>query len=906
MQRGIANTICLLFLFFSTVVNLQAQNNSILNKQVSFNTNELYSQAEVIAIIKSQTNTSFSYKSKIIQNTKQLKMPAKTSVKEAMQVLVAQTQLDFVVINNVMVVKPTKEITRIIKKTQEKNPDAKIEYSEKKVDVPIVKAPEKFTLSGKVQDSETNELVLNALVAIPSLGIEVFTNEYGYFSITIPPGNYTVVVNHPSIAVLKHDVSVFANNTLQLQVEKNSFDLHSNKTSIHADSNIVENSILIHAKPNIVDLNAVRFGLNDPMRDLETMPGIQMIGDASTNFRVRGGSVSQNMVVFDDAPVFNPTHLFGLYSMFVPSSIQEMTVYKNEMPAEYGGKLSSYIDIRSRDGNKQNVAFFTEFGPLASTLSIETPIVKNKASAILSTRFSNLKWLEPISAEFAEYSFYDTHFKISSDLGKKHKLYLSLFWGGDVYNKTARRDTTFGVSWQNLASSLRWNYIISPRWFTNFTIYAGSYNYFVYPSMQTVDYWNSQISSVGFKYDITHYKTNDLKVKFGVDASGYEFNPGNLQMFIGNPLPSELVVSSSTIGGFTFYYSREKSISEKAKIMYGARMPLKQNNGPSEYFVFDNNYEITDTLTYAVNTPFNGSMNFEPRIIFSYQFNKELSGRFAYTKTTQDIHLISNTKSEISSLDFWLPNSPNINSEISRQINTGYKYTPQNGLFIFASDLYYKVMNNQIDYANHAKTFLNSAIEGELRFGKAASYGIENSITYKTRSISANVQYTYSRAFMKINDINQNKIYSSLADRPHDFSLECTWYANKRLFLQTKWLFLSGKPVTTPTSYYEYQGTIIPIYSSKHNNTLPNYHRLDFSAQYRLNKKIDSRFTHLLSLSILNLYARKNPVSLSFNKIEQNGDYVYPTDIEKEYTYITTFLHTSSIIPTITYAISFK
>ena len=870
----------------------------ILKKKITIPSKE-YTAIELLQQIQQSSGISFSYKTKLLQDNVTYKVSS-MQLYEVLQKITSNKDIDFVVINGVVVIKSKKEIQKIIKKTKASNPKAEIEYIEKEQVAAPKPVVETQVISGSVRNTFSGELVLGATISIDSLHIQVTANEFGFFSCVVPKGKHTLrIVNKGHVT---KNVEINTENSTEIQIDllDKSIELESQKgllleQEIELHNSIAFNSTIIeHVKP-------VKFSLTDPMRDLQKMPGIQQVGDLSSAFSVRGGTTDQNMVIFDDAPIFNPTHLFGLYSIFIPYSLKDITIYKGDAPAQFGGKLSSVIDIRSKDGNENKFGFYTELGPIASTISLESPIVKNHVSVILNLRKSNLKWLAKSDSGNELYEFSDGNFKINFH-SKKHRFYYSLYSGSDVFNEAGFENGQYGIKWKNTAHSIRWNYVITPKLFSNVTFYSSEYNYYLYINSNDVNYWNSRIATGGAKVDFMFYSNNKNSSRFGLDASGYQFNPGNLQLTNQTLASSYPTVSTGTIGILALYYSHEKIFSNDSKLTYGIRVPMSSNTGPATQFVFNSSYEVIDTIHYLANETYNKTFQIEPRIQYTYPLSPYVNSRITYTRMHQFINCISNSESQITSLDVWLPSSEIIKPQIARQLATGIVYNPIKAGLHFSGDVYIKTMKNQVSYADHARMLLNPLLEGELRFGRVFATGSELLITKKGDKLSSWLSYTYMYTHLR----KSGEIYSTIYNRPHDISIGLNYLVSKHFVVESQWNYISGKPITTPTGFYEFQGAMVPIYTNYLNDRLPAYHKLDLNIQWYLFKNDNSKFKHIFTLSIQNVYARKNPFSVTFNKIEDKSGFVIPTDVSKDIEYITTMLYPATIIPSITYAIKFN
>lgn len=891
----------LLFCLCFIPISLFAQ-QEILKKKIVIPQNN-YSSIELIQYIQKTANIEFSYKTKLLQDLKTSKYKGTSeTLYDILNQITEGEDLDFVVINGVVVIKSKKEIQKIIKKTKSSNPQAKIEYVERE-SKSIEKAQVKTQkiVSGRVVDSESGEIQIGATIYITDLKISVNTNEYGFFSFPIPEGNFKMQVIVEGYYLEEINVASQNPENITIQVHSSSYKLNSQQITVedsvlHSTDSIKTETIGIPVLGHRDRL----LNIYNPFKFLETQSGIQKTGIISSKFSVLGGNYDQNLVIFDDAPIFNPSHLLGYDFIFIPCSIKDVQFYKFYQPSQYGGRLSSVLDIRSKDGNEKNFAIFTEINPIASTVSIETPIVKNHASVILNFRNSNLRWLVHDDAGNALYNYYDGNLKLNFHT-KKSRFYYSLYSSGDALNKAGFNSGSYGIKWTNNAHSLRWNQVINSSLFCNVTVYGSEYNYFLYINSGDIAYWNSKISSGGIKTDFTYFKTHDNTIRYGTEISGFQFNPGNI-VYSNTQTNLFPTVSSGTIGTLALYFSQNKTLKNSSGLDWGLRMPLSRNAGPTVQYLFNKKHEVVDTTMYTAGTTYNSMASLEPRINY-YKKMGAIYYTISYSKTTQVIQEISNSETQLTSLDVWLPASPNIKPQVARQIVVGMSHLGYEDIPISIKvNAFVKSMRNQIGYENHANMLLNPLIEGELRFGKTLVTGGMIDIEKHISKFTVKVDYTYTHTQMRI----QKEVVPTIFDRPHDISCGVNYYIKHNIVCAAQWNYLSGKPITTPTSFYEYQGAMVPVYDKMLNSRLPAYHSLDVSLQIVAKKSLDAKWEHIFTFAVKNVYARKNPINISFNKSLVDNEIGVGSEVSEQAEYVSTMLYAGSILPFISYAIKFN
>lgn len=858
-----------------------------------------YSSVELIQNIQRSSGIQFSYKSKLLLEHEKKVLISSLVLQDILLAITDGNDMDFVVINGVVVIKTKKEIQKIIQKTYNANPSAQIEYV-KKIQEKKVVEPEYIILSGKIKQAVSGELVSGALVIIDSLNIQIQSNEYGFFSCKVPQGSHVLRVVHPSNYM--HEISIETNkqNFVEIETTSKQTELTSAKAAVQVPS--LSNKTKLHEvklQPTMKIPQSI--SLQDPLKEMGKVPGIQFINDLSSNVLVRGGTTYQNLVLIDDAPLFNPTHLFGLYSTCIPYSVKDVTIYKGDAPAQFGGRVSSVIDIRLREANEQNIGGYIEYSPVVTTLTIETPIVKQKAAVVGYIRKSNLRWLMKDNAGKALYSFYDAQLKFHMHTAKRHHLYYSFYSGNDVYNVSAQKLDEFGITWGNIAHAVRWNYIISPRVFSNLTLYSGTYNYYLYVPHNTIDYWNSHIISNGIKQDFTIFAGVDNTVRFGFELSGMQSNPGNLHYSDSSAVMSQLYTNPVALGMAVLYASHELKVLQKVSLVYGFRLPMSRNNGPAVQYVFEQD-AVKDTLTFSENQTYNPRIHIEPKFQLQYSHTPYVMFYCKGMQTTQFVHGLSNSETNITSLDIWMPTTVNLHPQKSRLYSVGFNYTGFAPTIMIQSELYYKRMLHQWYPNDHARMLLNPYIEGQMIDTRVINKGIETMIQYKGEKLSTWLSYTYTQSKRLFN----NQSISTAADRPHDISIGTSWKLVPKIMLEIEWNYMSGLLQTIPNAYYTANGIQVPYYESKYNSRLPSYHTLDVSAQFHLYKQVQSPWKHIITLQIYNVYARKNAFSYTYNKIEENNEYVIPTNVSTNAQYISTMLYAGTVIPMISYAIKFK
>lgn len=764
---------------------------------------------------------------------------------------------------------------------------------EKKTSVPPANLP--VTISGYVKDQRTGEALIGSSIYVDELKTGTTTNSYGYYSITLPKGTYNLKYSFVGFKDLVKPVTLTNSIQTDLSLEEDIPELQEIIITDSFKEDLVTEIQVgkLNISPSTIEQRPAFFGELDVIKSLESVPGVKMHSDGSTFYSVRGGNRDQNLVMIDDAPIYNPSHLLGLFSTVIPDAVNDINLYKGDMPASLGGRLSSILDIRTKKGNDQNFQAWGNFGLISTKLGIEGPFKKSASSYLLSTRISRLKWIFNLRERnnVKQFNFADVTAKVNLKFNSSNRFFLSFYTGGDNYFAN-----NSGIAWNNTALTLRWNKIFSERLFLNSTFSGSNYDYFLHTNVDTGTKWNSKIANLSVKSDFSYFATPESEITFGTGIQGFSFNPGNVQSTTATNLPSLSVKNSVEI---FLYGNHEIKINEKWGLNYGLRLSSWMNNGDAFEFSFDQNHNTVDTMYFAAGETYKRFGRAEPRLTIHREINNLSSVKFSYAKNVQNIHLISNSISPFSSLEVWLPSSINIQPEIADQLTLGYYRTLSSLGVSFSSEAFYKTMKNQIDYTAHAETLLNPQLEGELRFGEGRAYGVELLAKKDEGRLRGWAGYTYSRSKRIFTELNGGHSFNSFYDRPHQLNLMASYDLSLRWNVGVNWVYTTGAPYTAPISFYEFNGEEVPIYGQRNNARLPDYHRMDVSAKYKLNRNPEKKYQHDLSFSIFNLYGRKNILFVNYNKTETaSGDFQVPSnllDAERVSTQFYLFQFTPSI-----------
>ena len=763
-----------------------------------------------------------------------------------------------------------------------------------------------FTLSGYVLDSQTNELVIGASVIIDELNIGTITNSYGFFSITVKEGNYSVKTQNlgykDDLQIISLNKNIILNIYLTEEVESlDEVIVMENTEDIDIELPVLSLNII---SGKTIRQTPVVFGESDILKTIQLLPGVSSAGEGASGFNVRGGAADQNLILFDEAIIYNSSHLFGLFSVFNSDAIKEVKLYKGGIPSSYGGRLSSVLDVYQKDGNNQNFSMNGGIGAISSRLLVEGPIQKNQSSFLVASRgtYAHL-FLKLTDIENIAY-FYDLNTKSNFVIDNKNKIFLSGYFGRDLF----KLDGTFMNTYGNSTLNLRWNHLINEKTFSNTSLIFSDYYYGLQLDFVGFD-WKSGIKNLNFKFDLKNYYSNIFQFNYGLNVIYYDFNPGTIgpltpdSGFNFSRLNKKYAFENST------YFDVIHKINSQLSMRYGIRLNqflrLRQN-GLQQYanddpLHYDNDLKIYDPATpLAENFDNNSSVlktynNIEPRINISYSFNNQ-SIKASYNRLNQYLHLISNTSSP-TPLDIWVPSGPYIKPQKLDQYALGYYKRIKN--IKIETEIFYKKIKNRLDYIDGADLVANDNIETVILPGKSRAYGFEILLKKSEGRHKFMVAYTLSKSEQKTpgrnsleDGINFSNWYNTPYDKPHDFSINSEYILSKKLKIVGNFIYQTGQPTNYPNSQYTYMNLNVPNYGKRNSQRLPNYHRMDINLTLtpeKKNKKIESSWV----FGIYNLYDRDNASSIIFRRNNET--------LKNEAVQISIF----GIVPSVTYNFKF-
>ncbi len=741
-------------------------------------------------------------------------------------------------------------------------------------------AQDRYTVNGYIKDAANGEGLIGVSVLAKETGAGIATNAYGFYSLTLPAGSYSLVYTYVGYDRITREIELNADQRLNIEMTESSRVLEEVTVSTRQED---ENVRSIEMSTNRMEMKTIRkmpalLGEVDLVKSIQLLPGVSTVGEGSTGFNVRGGDVSQNLILLDEAPVYNSSHLLGFFSIFNPDAVKEVKLVKGGIPAQYGGRISSILDVRMKEGNTKKREISGGIGTIFSRLTYEQPFAAGKGSFIVAGRRS---YIDILAKPFlnkdlrdTKFNYYDLTAKVNYRLGDRDTFFASGYFGRDVFG-----GGDFGFEWGNATATARWNHIFSNRLFMNLTTYYSNYDYHLGSGKETdpdAFLWNSKIISSSVKPDFTLYLTPENQITFGGQYIHYHAKPANA-VAISEGERIDLTQEAKFADETALYIGNEQKIGDLLSLQYGLRYSLFRSLGPGTVYDFgesetgERQQPVLPGTTYGKGAVIKVYDNFEPRFSANLGLSASSSLKASYNRTTQYLHLLSNTAAS-SPLDVWTLSSRNIRPERADQVALGWFRNWRNNGYEFSLEGYYKWMENQIDYVQGSELLLNPFVEGDLIFGKGRAYGLEVFLKKNAGKLTGWLSYTLSRTERKVATINGDDWFPTRFDKPHNLSLVGMYDLTKRLSLSANFVFASGTPATFPTNRFEFNDWSLPyIYdNTRNNNRIGAYHRLDLAATLKSRKKLFKTGESEWVFSAYNVYNRRNPFSVFVRINEEN------------------------------------
>lgn len=861
----------LIFLSVASIAFAQHSQIQIDGKEATIETwlNEISQKAAV----------TFTYNSNSVPLEKKVTLPyMQTSISEILTALFESTNIEFVERKNKII---------LINPDREENKNA--------------------TISGFIKESGSGESLIGATLLVKSDSADdespkgVVSNAYGFYSLTLPIGTYNLQYSYIGYETITIQLVLTQSTSKTIELVPASTQLDEVVITAETDEDplqIVLSPIQGKTSLNIGEIKKMPalMGEVDVIKSIQTLPGVRVQGEGSTNFFVRGGNADQNLILLDEAPVYNASHLMGFFSVFNPDAIKNVQFYRSGMPAQYGGRLSSLLDIRMKEGNQEKFSTSGGIGLTASRITLEGPIKKEESSFMVSARRTYADLFLNLSAdEFTRKSsiyFYDLNAKLNWTLDDKNKLYLSGYFGRDV-NKFL--SLQYAIDWGNATSTMRWNHLFNDKLFLNTTLLYSNYEYRIDLSNQDTNFnWNSQIQDFSLKSDFTYYANANNQLSFGLNSAYHQFEPGRREGSDKTGVPDANAIESG------LYINNEQRLNDRIAVEYGARLSLYQLIGPSTTINFSNDHLPIGEQKNNKGSIYKTYGGLEPRLSARYLLTPSSSLKVNYNRSKQYMQLLSNLSLGLNVFDIWFPSTAHTPPQSADHYTMGYFKDFKDGQYEFSVETYYKKMTNQVDYKDHAQLIMNRYLEGELRTGIGRAYGAEFSLRKNKGNITGWLNYNYSKAERKIPELNGDTYYNANYDQPHAISAGAHATISKRWSVSTNFVYATGRPITLPIESYRYEGHIVPVYGKRNASRLPDYHRLDVTFTLNPKEKENRKNESYWSFGLYNVYDRHN-ASTAFVSAELEDIDVIKNKGNSAYQKLYLF----GIIPSVTYNFKF-
>ena len=747
-------------------------------------------------------------------------------------------------------------------------------------------AQEKYTLSGVISDASSNETLIGVNILFPDQQTGTITNEYGFYSITLPEGTYKLLISYLGFQNVVETIELNSDITKNFSLNEATEALDEIVITEDVEKlNIRKPQMSVNAlSANTIKQIPVVLGEVDVIKAITLLPGVTTAGEGASGFNVRGGSADQNLILLDEAIIYNSSHLFGFFSVFNPDAIKDLRLYKGGIPARYGGRVSSVLDIYQKEGNSNEFHANGGIGAVSSRLLVEGPIKKEKGSFLLGGRASYAHLFLPLFDIDNIAYFYDLNTKLSYRLNQNNNIYLSGYFGRDVFSINDSFENTYG----NTVLNFRWNHLFSDKLFSNLSLIYSDYYYGL--NLEFVEFnWNSGIRNFNLKYDFKHYLNDKVKLQYGLNSIYHKFNPGEIEPSTSTSgiNPQKLIDKYALENAL--YFDIEHQLTDNLTASYGLRYSNFLRLGQDELNRYENDqavifndqlqiYEKAEPIgkeEFKRSDVIESFNNLEPRLALAYQLNNKSSVKASYNRMTQYLHLLSNTNSP-TPLDVWTPSGKYAKPQILDQYAIGYFRNFSNNTYSLELESFFKTVKNRIDYIDGADLIANDAIEQVILNGRARAYGLEVLLRKNEGRFTGWLAYTLSKSEQQTEGrtanetgINNGEWYNTPFDKTHDISFTGSYELTKKWSFNANFLFQTGQPVTYPNGQYEYNGIRIPSYTNRNEFRLPTYHRLDLSASYTPRPDKLKGFRGEWVFGIYNVYNRRNAASISFS---QNRD----------------------------------
>lgn len=747
-----------------------------------------------------------------------------------------------------------------------------------------------ITISGYLKDQKTGENLIGANVLLksdPSYGSA--TNTYGFYSLSIPQGKQSIKYSYIGYKKQTLEVNLTKDTSITVELAPDSESLEEVKVKGEKENNNISSADMNMVKidPKDVEEIPMIMGEKDIMKAVQLMPGVKSAGEGASGFFVRGGGTDQNLILLDEATVYNPSHLLGFFSTFNSKAIKDIQLYKGAGPPQYGGRTSAIMDIKMKEGSMREYTVQGGIGAISAKASVDGPIVKDKASFFVSGRRTYADLFlklsnDPLRNQSTLY-FYDLNAKVNYKISDKDRIFLSGYYGKDVFGFS----DDFEFNWGNATGTLRWNHVFGPKLFSNTSFVASNYNYRIGIPNAGLKI-GSSIDNYNLKQDYTYFINKNHKLKFGFSLLYHKFKPGINDSEEGLSVPS-LDDQNALEGGV--YVGDEHTVSPLIKLKYGVRFSSFTQFGPGEIYKFTDGGTSEDTTQFDQWETVQSYWGIEPRVSARFMINEKNSIKTGYSYSKQYVHLLSNSTSSFPT-DIWMPSTQNVVPQATHQVSLGYFRNFFNNNYEMSIETYYKDMSDVKDFRTGANINFNPAVEGEIINGNGRAYGVEFMFKKRKGNFTGWVSYTLSRTERRFDEINDNTWFPSRQDRTHDVSVVLMYDITPRINISANFVYYTGNAVTFPSGKYFVDGSPHLLYTERNGYRMPDYHRMDIGATFDGKKykkikdnetgemkKVKKKFFSSWSVSIYNVYARENAYTITFEPREDNPDVFEATQL---------------------------
>lgn len=774
-------------------------------------------------------------------------------------------------------------------------------------------AQQKFTLNGYVKDASNGEELIGVTILVKEIGAGVTTNVYGFYAISLPAGDYNLEYSYVGYETSSKVISLSQNQELNINLTSAVTQMQE-VVITEKRTDEAKNVERIEMSRNEIPVDLVKktpalFGEPDIIKTVQMMPGVISAGEGTSSYFVRGGGADQNLIQIDEAPIYDPSHFFGLFSVFNADVIKDSELYKGGIPAQFGGRLSSILDVRTKDGNNQQLSGSGSIGLLASKVMLEGPIRKDKSSFLLSARRSYADMFLKLSSDEAlrenQVYFYDINAKVSWKPSNKDRFFVAAYAGRDAFNFSE----LFGFDWGNKTGTFRWNHLYSEKLFSNTTFIASRFDYQLESSQANSEFqWKAGLQEFSVKQDFNYFLNTNNILSFGVSAAYRGFSPGTIKPGSESSFYAEIEMDKMRALDYATYIGNEQQITQRLSVQYGLRLSVFQNVGESTIYEYakdarglpDNqDVRIIDSTYYGSMETIKTFANLEPRFSARYLLGNDNSLKLSYNRMAQYVHLLSNSTIPVP-FNTWTPSSPYLKPQMADQIAAGYFQNFNDNMYAFSAEAYYKRMQNVTDFADNANLLLNPDAPAEYRQGEGESYGLELFMQKNKGRLTGFASYTWSKAEVSIPGVNQDRIFDANFDRRHVGNVVATYALNNQWSLGGNFSYSTGRPFTLPVGRYQFDYYNVDLFSDRNAYRLPDFHRLDLSANFSPRRNEGRRWKTEWNFAIYNAYNRKNAFTIYTQSIEdEDGNGIDPDKKEAKMVYL------FPILPSVSYKISF-